>query len=70
VPKVFLDTSVPVYQLDKRYLTKQRISSELAREVEGKGEAVVSTQVLAEFYVVATRRQTFTYRTTSPSGMP
>jgi len=56
VPKVFLDTKVLVYQLDKRYLTKQRISRELAREVAGRGEAVISTQVLQEFYVVATTK--------------
>ena len=54
--KVFLDTNVLVYQLDKRYLTKQRISRELAREAVGRGEAVISTQVLQEFYVVATRK--------------
>jgi predicted nucleic acid-binding protein len=56
VPKVFLDTNVLVYQLDKRYLTKQRISRELAREAAGRGEAVISTQVLQEFYVVATTK--------------
>jgi len=56
VAKVFLDTNVLVYQLDKRYLTKQRISRELAREAVGRGEAVISTQVLQEFYVVATRK--------------
>ena len=56
MPKVFLDTNVLVYQLDKRYLTKQRISRELAREAAGRGEAVISTQVLQEFYVVATTK--------------
>jgi len=56
VPKVFFDTNVLVYQLDKRYLTKQRLSRELAREAAGRGEAVISTQVLQEFYVVATTK--------------
>ena len=56
MPKVFFDTNVLVYQLDKRYLTKQRLSRELAREAAGRGEAVISTQVLQEFYVVATTK--------------
>ena len=56
MPKVFLDTNVLVYQLDKRYLTKQRTSRDLAREAAGRGEAVISTQVLQEFYVVATTK--------------
>ena len=56
MPKVFLDTNVLVYQLDKRYLTKQRISRELVRVAATRGEAVISTQVLQEFYVVATTK--------------
>jgi predicted nucleic acid-binding protein len=56
VPKVFLDTNVLVYQLDKRSLAKQRISRELTRDAAGRGEAVISTQVLQEFYVVATTK--------------
>ena len=54
--KVFLDTNILIYQLDKRYPEKQRISRALAREAALKGEAVVSTQVLQEFYVVATTK--------------
>jgi len=54
VPKVFLDTNILVYQLDKRYPERQRVSRALVREAALKGEAVVSTQVLQEFYVVAT----------------
>lgn len=56
MPKVFLDTNFLVYQLDKRYPAKQRLSRDLARELARKGEAVISTQVLQEFYVVATTK--------------
>ena len=56
MPKVFLDTNVLVYQLDKRYPAKQRVARELIRDRAHKGEAVISTQVLQEFYVVATAK--------------
>ena len=56
MPKVFLDTSILIYQVDKRYPEKQRISRALGREAALKGEAVLSTQVLQEFYVVATSK--------------
>jgi len=56
VPKVFLDTNFLVYQLDKRYPVKQRLSRETTRDLVRRGEAVISTQVLQEFYVVATTR--------------
>jgi predicted nucleic acid-binding protein len=54
VAKVFLDTSILIYQLDKRDPQKQRICRELVRQHAAQGEAVVSTQVLQEFYVSAT----------------
>jgi predicted nucleic acid-binding protein len=56
VPKVFLDANFLVYQLDKRYPAEQRLSRYLARELARRGEAVISTQVLQEFYVVATSK--------------
>lgn len=56
MPKVFLDTNVLVYQVDKRYPEKQRASRAVAREAALRGEAVLSTQVLQEFYVVATTK--------------
>lgn len=54
--KVFFDTSILVYQLDKRFPKKQVICRSLAREAAGKGEAVISTQVLQEFSVAATSK--------------
>ena len=56
MPKVFLDTNFVVYQLDKRFPAKQRLSREMTRDLVRRGEAVISTQVLQEFYVVATSR--------------
>ena len=56
MPKMFLDTNFLVYQLDKRFPVKQRLSREMTRDLVGRGEAVISTQVLQEFYVVATTR--------------
>ena len=52
--KVFLDTSIFIYQLDKRDPGKQRTCRELVREHASQGQAVVSTQILQEFYVSAT----------------
>ncbi len=56
MPKVFLDTNFLVYQLDRRFAAKQRLSRDMTRELVRRGEAVISTQVLQEFYVVATTR--------------
>jgi len=56
VSKVFIDTNVLVYQLDKRYPKKQSICRSIVRESALKGEAVISTQVLQEFYVATTTK--------------
>ena len=56
MPKAFLDTNFLVYQLDRRYPAKQRLSREMTRDLVRRGEAVISTQVLQELYVVATTR--------------
>ena len=52
--KAFLDTNVLVYQLDPRAPEKQVAARELVRDLAGQGDAVVSTQILQEFYVVST----------------
>ena len=54
MPKAFFDTNVLVYQLDKRDPKKQQISRDLVREYATEGGAVISTQVLQEFYVAVT----------------
>ncbi|MHB8765373.1 MAG: PIN domain-containing protein [Deferrisomatales bacterium] len=52
--KVFLDTNVLVYAMDADAGEKQQTARRSLREVAGN--AVVSTQVLQEFFVVATRK--------------
>lgn len=54
--KVFFDTNILVYLMDKRNLKKRNTSRELVRKAAANGEAVISTQVLQEFYVVATKK--------------
>lgn len=52
--KTFFDTNILVYQIDKRDKKKQALSRDLFKEKVIAGEAVISTQVLQEFYVAAT----------------
>ena len=56
VAKVFLDTNVLVYAQDRDAPQKRRRSRELISEVVASGAGVISTQVLQEFYVAATRK--------------
>jgi predicted nucleic acid-binding protein len=54
--KVFIDTNILVYALySKDRKRKQQARSRL-KELEKENSGVLSTQVLQEFYVVATRR--------------
>ena len=54
--KVFFDTNVLVYQLDGRDQAKQDISRALVEQAALRDKAVISTQVLQEFYVVTTAK--------------
>jgi predicted nucleic acid-binding protein len=54
--KVFLDTNVFVHALDRRNPSKQARCRDLIRALAARQGAVVSTQVMQEFYVVATRK--------------
>lgn len=56
MPKVFVDTNVLVYTLDQHDAQKQHHCRSLLRQLQSRGEAVVSTQVLQEFYVAATQK--------------
>lgn len=56
MPKGFIDTNVLVYQLEKRDPAKRDACRGLVRDLVTRGEAVISTQVLQEFYVVCTTR--------------
>ena len=54
--KAFLDTNVFVYAIDESDPRKHEIARRVIETVADAGEAVVSTQILQEFYVVATRK--------------
>ncbi|MCB9685792.1 MAG: PIN domain-containing protein [Alphaproteobacteria bacterium] len=54
--RVFLDTNVLVYLHDSDAPDKQRQARELVSELARERRAVVSTQVLQEFFVVVTRK--------------
>ena len=54
--KVFLDTNVLVYAQDHDAPEKRKRSRELIANVVATGTGVISTQVLQEFYVTATRK--------------
>jgi predicted nucleic acid-binding protein len=56
VPKSFLDTNILIYQMDSRDVVKQKKCRELVRALVLKHEAVISTQILQEFYVACTAK--------------
>jgi predicted nucleic acid-binding protein len=56
VQRTFLDTNVLVYADDLDAGDKREIARALLGELVSGAAAVVSTQVLQEFYVVATRK--------------
>ena len=54
--RCFLDTNVLVYADDLDAGRKNAVARELLREALATGAGVVSTQVLQEFFVIATRK--------------
>jgi predicted nucleic acid-binding protein len=54
--KVFFDTNVLVYAQDLDAPHKRERSRQLIAEVAAAGTGVISTQVLQEYYVTATRK--------------
>ncbi len=52
----FFDTNVLVYLFDEDSPEKQAAARELLRQETADGRAVLSTQVLQEFYVAITRK--------------
>lgn len=53
--RTFVDTNVLVYAVDNAFPAKRDTARRLLRETDPR-ELVVSSQVLAEFYVVTTRK--------------
>ncbi len=54
--RVFIDTNIFLYADDEDAGKKQQVARSLLVALMGSGQAVVSTQVLQEFFVVATRK--------------
>jgi predicted nucleic acid-binding protein len=54
--RTFVDSNVLLYAHDASETRKQPIARALLEELWASGSGVVSTQVLQEFYVVATRK--------------
>ena len=56
MPKGFIDTNVLIYQLDSRDKIKQKKCRDLVKALVINHEAVISTQILQEFYVACTTK--------------
>jgi predicted nucleic acid-binding protein len=54
--KVFLDTNILLYAQDADASAKQQRSRDVIEELARSGDGVISTQVMQEFYVAATRK--------------
>ncbi|MFN2382794.1 MAG: PIN domain-containing protein [Gemmatimonadota bacterium] len=56
IARSFLDSNILVYTDDLDYPKKRRVANELVQQARLEGAGVVSSQVLQEYFVVATRR--------------
>jgi predicted nucleic acid-binding protein len=56
VSKIFIDTNIFVYSVDDRDLDKKAGAREILRALPAKHRPVISTQVVQEFYAVATTK--------------
>src|SRR5262245_25291476 len=54
--KVFLDANILVYAQDAGSPPRRKISRKIISELTNSGDGVISTQVMQEFYVSATRK--------------
>ena len=54
--RIFLDTNVLLHALDRREKGKQSLAREVIGDLVKKGEPVISTQVVQEAYVGATKK--------------
>jgi predicted nucleic acid-binding protein len=54
--RIFVDTSVLVYAYDRSEQRKQRRALEVLDWLSASGVGMISTQVLAEFFVASTRK--------------
>jgi len=54
--KIFIDTNILVYAMDEHNVEKQQKCRRLLKALTQNNLGVISTQVLQEFYVVATKK--------------
>ena len=54
--KIFIDTNILVYSIDKNSPEKQKKSRALLRSLKGQQSGVLSTQVIQEFYVASIKK--------------
>jgi predicted nucleic acid-binding protein len=56
VAKIFIDTNIFIYTLDKYDKTKQKTARKTVKNIVENDIAVISTQVLQEFYNICTMK--------------
>lgn len=54
--KIFVDTNLLVYSMDQNDPGKKEKSRQVLRKIRDEYRGVISTQVMQEFYVAATRK--------------
>ena len=54
--RVFIDTNVLAYAIDGSNKDKKKKARKILKEISASSQGVISTQVIQEFYVVATRK--------------
>jgi predicted nucleic acid-binding protein len=54
--KIFIDTNILVYSLDQHDHTKMNKARLLLQNIQANSIGVISTQVMQEFYVAATKK--------------
>jgi len=56
VSKIFIDTNILVYTLDQKNIEKRDMARKIVKKVVEFHQPVISTQVIKEFYVVASNK--------------
>ena len=54
--KIFIDTNILVYTLDQKNIEKRDRARKIVKKVVESHQPVISTQVIKEFYVVASNK--------------
>ena len=56
VSKIFIDTNILAYAIDRREQKKRKKCASLLKSLEVKNQGVISTQILQELYVVGVKK--------------